>query len=164
MNVDFLTAIKLFFANYANFRGRSTRAEYWWVALFLVIVSLAFSMLKLNLLSTIFSLAVFIPSLAIAFRRFHDTGRSGWWVFAFYVVAWIGAAIMLGPLVSIVITMANDPDALREAMLGYFANHPVAMFLGLILILAAGIWQLIILVMPSAPDNKYGPNPYGENA
>lgn len=164
MNVDFLTAIKLFFANYANFRGRSTRAEYWWVALFLVIVSLAFSMLKHNLLSTIFSLAVFIPSLAIAFRRFHDTGRSGWWVFAFYVVAWIGAAIMLGPLVSIVITMANDPDALREAMLGYFTNHPVAMFLGLILILAAGIWQLIILVMPSAPDNKYGPNPYGENA
>ena len=84
MNVDFLTAIKLFFANYANFRGRSTRAEYWWVALFLVIVSLAFSMLKLNLLSTIFSLAVFIPSLAIAFRRFHDTGRSGGYVGVFY--------------------------------------------------------------------------------
>ena len=30
MNVDFITAIKIYFANYVNFRGRSTRAEYWW--------------------------------------------------------------------------------------------------------------------------------------
>ena len=37
MNVDFLTAIKLFFANYVNFRGRSTRAEYWFAMLFVLI-------------------------------------------------------------------------------------------------------------------------------
>lgn len=163
MNVDFLTAIKLFFANYANFRGRSTRAEFWWVVLFMLIVTSAFSMLKLNLLNSLVSLAVFIPTLAIAFRRFHDTGRSGWWVIALYVASWIGVAIMLGPLVLLVITMANDPIGLREAMVTYFTNHPVNMFVGLILIIATGIWQLIILVKPSAPDNKYGPNPYGEN-
>lgn len=163
MNVDFLTAIKLFFANYANFRGRSTRAEFWWVVLFMLIVTSAFSMLKLNLLNSLVSLAVFIPTLAIAFRRFHDTGRSGWWVIALYVVSWIGVAIMLGPLVLLVITMANDPIGLREAMVPYFTNHPVNMFVGLILIIATGICQLIILVKPSAPDNKYGPNPYGEN-
>lgn len=26
-NVDFITAVKMFFMNYANFRGRSTRAD-----------------------------------------------------------------------------------------------------------------------------------------
>ena len=27
MNVDFVTAIKIYFANYVNFKGRSTRAD-----------------------------------------------------------------------------------------------------------------------------------------
>lgn len=39
MNVDFVTAVKMFFINYVNFKGRSTRAEYWWAILFYVIVS-----------------------------------------------------------------------------------------------------------------------------
>ena len=39
MNVDFVAAIKLFFANYANFKGRSTRAEYWWAMLFVFLIS-----------------------------------------------------------------------------------------------------------------------------
>ena len=34
-----------------------------------------------GLLGMIYSLSVFIPSLAVAIRRLHDTGRSGWWLF-----------------------------------------------------------------------------------
>lgn len=162
MNVDFLTAIKLFFANYANFRGRSTRAEYWWVALFILIVSLAFSLLKLDFLSGIFSLAIFIPSLAIAFRRFHDTGRSGWWVIAFYVVSIIGLTLICGPMFINIVKYAGDPEALQELMTTYVSNHLANILIGALLALIVGIWQLVILVLPSGADNKYGPNPYAE--
>ena len=91
MNVDFITAIKLFFANYVNFRGRSTRAEYWFAVLFVFIVSMLPTMLGMSILANLFTLAVFLPNMAICFRRFHDTGRSGWWVIALVVLSLIGA-------------------------------------------------------------------------
>lgn len=91
MNVDFITAIKMFFANYANFKGRSTRAEYWWVMLFMFLVScvLGFFGSLGNYIYFAFSLACFIPSLALGIRRLHDTGKSGWWLAIFYIL--IGA-------------------------------------------------------------------------
>jgi uncharacterized membrane protein YhaH (DUF805 family) len=33
-----------------------------------------------EVLSGIYSLAVFLPNLAVSIRRLHDTNRSGWWV------------------------------------------------------------------------------------
>ena len=36
--VSFPDAIKLFFSRYVDFQGRSTRAEYWWVYLFNLII------------------------------------------------------------------------------------------------------------------------------
>ena len=29
----------------------------------------------------LYTLAIIIPSLAVAVRRLHDTGKSGWWIF-----------------------------------------------------------------------------------
>lgn len=34
----FIDAVKAFYNNYANFGGRSSRAQYWWVQLFMAIV------------------------------------------------------------------------------------------------------------------------------
>ena len=77
------------YANYANFRGRASRSEYWYFILFYLIVFfiLAFidgiivlySMNGIGLLSGIFALASFIPMLALLIRRIHDTGNTGWW-------------------------------------------------------------------------------------
>ena len=78
MNVTFSTAIKLYFANYANFKGRSTRAEYWWAMLFVFILNIITS--KIPYFSAVIGLGLIIPNLAIVTRRFHDSGRSGWWV------------------------------------------------------------------------------------
>ena len=165
MNVDFLTAIKLFFANYVNFRGRSTRAEYWFAMLFVLIASIVLSVLSvlgLPYISTLFSIAVFLPGLAICFRRFHDAGQSGWLVILLYVLSFVGLGIMYGPMLSSIIEYANDPIALQQAMLHYMSTHIGSIGLGALIVLAAAVWELIILVKPSAPDNKYGPNPYGE--
>jgi uncharacterized membrane protein YhaH (DUF805 family) len=79
---------------YAVFNGRARRKEYWMFVLFNVIVSIILSILDKILgldfgsgsssssgwLSTIYSLAVLLPTIGVAIRRMHDTGRSGWWI------------------------------------------------------------------------------------
>jgi len=75
---------------YAVFSGRAQRAEYWYFVLFSIIVSIILVILDgmigtineqsgYGLLSGIYSLAVIIPSVAVATRRLHDIGKSGWW-------------------------------------------------------------------------------------
>ena len=82
----YLKALK----NYVGFSGRARRREYWFFALFSLLMTIALSILDLiifNLSSETvlvmftgaYVLAVFIPTLAVAFRRLHDTGKSGWW-------------------------------------------------------------------------------------
>jgi len=79
---------------YAVFEGRARRKEYWFFVLFntlivigLVIVELVAGIASRSLsdgvgiLFVLYALAIFLPSLAVAVRRLHDTGRSGWWYF-----------------------------------------------------------------------------------
>lgn len=70
--------------NYVGFKGRARRKEYWMFTLFSSIISIILmildSVLHLpSLLNGIYSLAVFLPGIAVGARRLHDTGRSGWW-------------------------------------------------------------------------------------
>ena len=76
--MNFQDAIRVCFKKYADFTGRAGRSEYWWFFLFIVLVSLATSMVS-HALSALFSLATLLPSIAAATRRLHDTNRSGWW-------------------------------------------------------------------------------------
>lgn len=77
------------FKKYADFNGRATRKEYWMFVLFNIIISIAisfiggiiFSKTISSILSTVYVLAVVIPSLAVMVRRLHDTNHSGWWFF-----------------------------------------------------------------------------------
>ena len=47
-----------------------------------------------GIFSTIVSLGLFLPSLAVAMRRQHDTDRSGWWILI-ALVPLIGAIILI---------------------------------------------------------------------
>jgi len=67
------------FKNYANFKGRATRSAFWYFQLVSFIVSVILTIISAGILSLIYSLAVFIPALALGARRLHDTNRSGWW-------------------------------------------------------------------------------------
>lgn len=75
---------KVVFENYANFNGRAGRAEYWWFILANLIISVVlgfiFGALKMPLITNIYSLAVLLPSIGVAVRRVHDSGKSGWFV------------------------------------------------------------------------------------
>src|SRR5690348_119665 len=75
---------------YATFSGRARRSEYWYFFLFQVIVSAVASVLDSIFhiryannsggpIQTLAELALLLPSLAVATRRLHDTGKSAWW-------------------------------------------------------------------------------------
>jgi uncharacterized membrane protein YhaH (DUF805 family) len=71
------------FQNYANFSGRARRSEYWFFVLFNVIAYIVLSVLgvviRFPFLGMLYFLAALIPSIAVAVRRMHDTGKSGWY-------------------------------------------------------------------------------------
>ena len=90
-------AVRSVFSKYVVFEGRSRRSEYWMFVLFNFLVYAGLSILAAVILgfgddgaeaavTTIsglygmYSLAVFLPSLAVCVRRLHDTGKSGWFI------------------------------------------------------------------------------------
>lgn len=74
------------FARYFDFKGRSSRAEFWqfmayvWAAGFLLFVLEEAFDINLSILAIPFILATFVPQISVAVRRFHDFGASGWWL------------------------------------------------------------------------------------
>lgn len=91
---------------YATFSGRASRREYWWFALVSTLVTVALAIADIamdnyshdagmGLLTSIYTLLVFLPSLGLAVRRLHDIDRSGWWLL-------IGLIPLIGYLVIIV--------------------------------------------------------------
>ena len=71
----FLDALK----KYADFTGRASRKEYWIFILVYLIINIVLAVLGLDFISLIAGLGLLVPSMSIAARRLHDTGRSGWW-------------------------------------------------------------------------------------
>lgn len=85
--------------NYAVFEGRARRKEYWMFVLVNLIVEIILSVIGSLLhirqfLTGLYSLAVFLPSLAVSVRRLHDSGRSGLWVLI-GLIPFIGAIVLL---------------------------------------------------------------------
>lgn len=72
--MTFTDSIKTCFRKYATFSGRAKRSEYWWFALAVFICS------YIPFVNFLVWLATLIPGWAVAVRRMHDTGHSGWWI------------------------------------------------------------------------------------
>ncbi|MFC8174337.1 DUF805 domain-containing protein [Streptomyces sp. NPDC057242] len=83
---------------YAVFSGRARRKEFWMFTLFnfiaAVILSILDNVLGIQILSLIYTLAVFLPALGVSVRRLHDTGRSGWWILI-ALVPFVGFIVLL---------------------------------------------------------------------
>jgi uncharacterized membrane protein YhaH (DUF805 family) len=88
--MTFTDAIKICFTKYADFTGCASRPEFWWWVLFTFVASVALSTVN-HLLSFAFYIAVFLPNIAVAARRLHDTDRSGWWQLLGFIplIGWI---------------------------------------------------------------------------
>ena len=99
--MGFMDAVKSVFGNYADFSGRARRSEYWYFVLFNFLVSFALGFIGgllgdnvSTVLSGIWSLVVLIPSLAVAWRRLHDIGRSGAY-FLLILIPLVGAILLI---------------------------------------------------------------------
>jgi uncharacterized membrane protein YhaH (DUF805 family) len=90
--------------NYFTFSGRSRRTAYWMFVLFNIIAIILANIIDNVLglagpggygpISAIYGLAVFIPGLALAIRRLHDAGRTGWWMLIGFVPV-IGLIVLI---------------------------------------------------------------------
>lgn len=97
-------AISSGFQRYVDFSGRSSRSQYWWWALFYLIVNtltqvldssaLAESAGPASVLLLILSLGLLLPTLAVAVRRLHDLDRTGWWILISFVPI-VGTIVLL---------------------------------------------------------------------
>jgi len=110
--IKFTSAIKNFFKNWANFRGRASRSEYNWYLLFVFLLQIIFTIISVVLLlflslsessdflffiffsiNLIFQIIFFlffmfliIPSITILIRRLHDIGYSGWYYLSYILI------------------------------------------------------------------------------
>ena len=105
---------------YADFTGRARRTEFWLFALLIFLIEVVFMALlsavggsafligdpaaaaavQMNgaigavlLIHFAVMLALLVPSLAVTFRRLHDTNRRGWWILLSFIPL-IGALVL----------------------------------------------------------------------
>lgn len=92
---------KMAFERFGDFKGRSRRSEYWYFALFNAIISYALmflgSLISSNVgmgLYGLYVLAAIVPGVAVAVRRMHDVGKTGW-LLLIGLIPIVGAILLL---------------------------------------------------------------------
>ncbi len=104
-NRYFLDTIK---NRYAQFGGRASRSEFWYFTLFYFLADIVAAVIDAfvlgpmlgmtpeqvsqgGYLQMILVLGLFIPSIALAVRRLHDIGKSGWWYLLVFIpfIGWV---------------------------------------------------------------------------
>ncbi|MCB1357125.1 MAG: DUF805 domain-containing protein [Maritimibacter sp.] len=174
--MGFVSAVGTCFGKYATFSGRAPRSEYWWWTLFIFLGSFVHSLVAHVLLkpyvaagldtlsmpelvqvivvASSFWVATLLPSFAVTVRRLHDTGRTGAWIMAPWV---LNGLSFWGAMIA-------RPDQIRALGLEPIDGDPwlgaALMFgsaIGLVLLsLAMLIWML---KSGTRGDNFYGPDP-----
>lgn len=97
--------------HYADFDGRVGRQEYWMWVLIYCVVSLGLEIIGIDIATLIIQLGLLVPSIALAARRLHDTGRSGWWqlLILIPIIGWIILIIWLATKTELVDNMYGTP-------------------------------------------------------
>jgi uncharacterized membrane protein YhaH (DUF805 family) len=80
--------------NFGNFSGRTSVGGYWWAYLANFIVSFVLGIIGIEVLITVYSLAVIVPSLSITVRRLNDAGKH-WSAIFLPLIPLVGAIILI---------------------------------------------------------------------
>jgi uncharacterized membrane protein YhaH (DUF805 family) len=140
------------FDNYAVFKGRASRPEFWWFSLFGMVTNLAMSWLVappsplagIGFIKYLWSAIIYLPNLAVASRRLHDTGHSLWWL--------IIPQAFIAPLVIVALT---TPAWIKGRIAIAFL-----LLLGALVAFGLGIRLLVLYCR----KGDAGPNRYGDPA
>ena len=96
--------------NWNNFSGRACRSEFWYFILATFLASIIISIIEIatgmvdiessemGILSWIFTLLLFVPSLSVTARRLQDRGWSGWWQLLYLTIVGILVIVVLNIL------------------------------------------------------------------
>ena len=83
--------------NFANFKGRASRSEYWRFYGITIVIAGIINVLSalfmdtalasvFGLISMAYNVAILLPSIGLGVRRLHDVGKSGWMLLISYVI------------------------------------------------------------------------------
>jgi len=176
--MTFTEAVKTCFSKYFTFSGRASRPEYWYFFLFIVIWNAIASVIdwlfftqvttvqtetgtsvtavSSQPVQTIVGLTVFFPHLAVAWRRMHDTGRSG-------LYALLPILLILGAFAVLVFGIGLASHFQHGGNLDILFTRATLLIVipTLLVLFVSPLLVLWWLSRPSQPGtNKYGPNPY----
>ena len=174
-------AVRQCLRKYAAFDGRATRAEFWWWVLVsnlaivaaaivdaaLTAIFLAVGVPFIGPLAFLMIIIVFLPSLAVAVRRLHDIGRSGWWLLAWYGIDFAASVAFVVSLILFVVFFAFGFGGENGFWVGQSAGTWILLIFAFSLalaalaaILAVYVWALVWLVQQgNAGPNRHGPDP-----
>lgn len=176
--MTFSRSISTCLRKYFTFSGRASRPEYWWFFLFVFLSGVIANIIDFQLfgsvttvasetstthtaasstpISSVVSLALFIPHLAVAWRRMHDSGRSGLYaLFPFLMMIGAGLVLVFGIGIADAFSSGGSMDIL-------FTRITLLTLIPTILVLLVSpLLVLFWLTRPSQPgENAYGPNPH----
>ncbi|MCD8285282.1 MAG: DUF805 domain-containing protein [Prevotellaceae bacterium] len=83
--MTFKESVRKCFTEYATFKGRASRPEFWWFFLANFVLQVLFWALRrffpyVDVVTRLITILLILPNLAVSVRRMHDTERCGWWV------------------------------------------------------------------------------------
>jgi uncharacterized membrane protein YhaH (DUF805 family) len=170
--MDFAGAIAAGFKNYANFRGRATRPEYWWFILFAFLVSIVASVidgaLGSDIIGNVVSIGLFLPQISLLVRRFRDTGVGPIWLLTYLVPLFVTFFVLFTysdgfvALAADIEKYANDPQGLQNAITtgGYLEPMAGPILIALLIWLLWAAFEFVVTVLPSkkVPEQPVAPN------
>jgi uncharacterized membrane protein YhaH (DUF805 family) len=141
-----------------SFEGRTRRSHFWigW----LICLGAGVVAGWIPLIGFFISIALIWPNLAIAVKRLHDMGQSGWLIALPWVVSIVGIVVAIGMIG--IAAIGNIAALEREdpaAILALIA--PVLGLFGLLTLVNLGFLLWIGLADSQRGENRFGPNPKG---
>src|SRR5437016_12962566 len=95
--MGFGEAISSGFSNYVRFEGRASRSEFWYWVLFGfllgIVANIIDAVIGIPLTTSIASLGLLLPNLAVGARRLHDLDRTGLWLLLYLTI--IGGILVI---------------------------------------------------------------------
>lgn len=175
--MGFFEAVKTCLKKSFVFKGRARRSEFWWWTLFSTVFSFTASLpaeeisednVLLMVLYTLGALALCvylgIANFAVATRRLHDIGRSGWWYGATLIFGVVWTVWMVVKMFCIIGGMNPahvdvESDAFAFTLL---KEMWAVVLIPFVIYIAYSILLLVWYCKDSQPGaNKYGENPKG---
>ncbi|NOC84873.1 DUF805 domain-containing protein [Ruegeria sp. HKCCD6428] len=176
--MTFSDAIRTCFSKFFTFSGRASRPEYWFFFLFIVIWNIIAGIIDWQFFTqvaitegdevksvtatssapvqSIVGLIVFFPHLAVAWRRMHDTGRSG-------LYALLPILLVLGAFAVLIFGIGIASSFQHGGTLDILFTRATLLIVipTLIVLVVSPLLVLWWLTRPSQPGtNQYGPNPH----